>query len=162
MLQKQYIFNLGKTYQLLLKIQYCYKENAKNSDKLAQHQLRCKINLCWFYKKFWSSSSFIWVNLLKSFTCSYWQGPDASKEMNPQYGPGSAGWQYLMGPAEQALIKGVWGFGWKQISRLIFPGINNPYCCRVQICWTLVAIPNVPLQYWYIAIFSWRKQWVWY
>lgn len=51
-------------------------------------------------------------------------------------GQEAAGWQHLMG--EQALIKAVWGFDWKQISKLSFPGINNPYCCRVQSYWTLV------------------------
>lgn len=54
----------------------------------------------------------------------------------------SAGWQYLMGPAEQDLIKEMWGFDWRQIPKLSLPGMNNPHCCRVEICWTLVAVPN--------------------
>lgn len=63
----------------------------------------------------------------------------------------------VLGPAEQSVVKAVWGFDCKKTCKLSFPGINNPYRCRIQICWTPASCQMrsiAPLVY---CIFSLRE-----
>lgn len=67
-----------------------------------------------------------------------------------------------LGPAEQAVMKAVWGSDCKKICKLSFPSINNPYCCRIQICWTPVLMSNAFHCTTAILHFFFLKKWAWY